>query len=132
MTGTAHIEAKAGDFASFVLFPGDPHRARMIARQYLHDAKQVTNVRGMAGFTGKYKGHNISIMSSGMGMPSASIYCHELFDSYGVEEIVRIGSCGTVLEDMQLMDIVVAMGACTDSVLICTGIGSIFSANQQP
>ena len=123
MTGTAHIEAEVGDFAPFVLLPGDPLRARMIARQYLHEVKQVTNVRGMAGFTGKYKGRAISVMSSGMGMPSASIYCHELFESYGVKEIVRISSCGTAAKAMQLMDIVVAMGACTDSAINRTRFG---------
>ena len=117
MTGTPHIAADAREVAPFVLLPGDPVRAGWIAKSYLHNVRQVTNVRGMMGFSGKYRGHKISVMASGMGMPSASIYCHELFEYYGVKEIIRIGSCGTVLPDLELLDIVVAAGASTDSAM---------------
>lgn len=117
MSGTPHITASAEDIAPFVLLPGDPKRAGLIARQNLHNVRQVTDVRGVTGFTGKYRGHELSVMGSGMGMPSASIYCHELFEHYGVREIVRIGSCGTVLPELELLDIVVAAGASTDSAM---------------
>ncbi len=112
---TPHINAKAGDFAETVLMPGDPLRAKYIAEKYLERAKQVCDVRNMFGYTGTYKGEKISVMGHGMGIPSASIYTHELISEYGVKNIIRIGSCGAVKDDVNLMDVVIAMGASTDS-----------------
>ncbi|MEL7024758.1 MAG: purine-nucleoside phosphorylase [Pseudomonadota bacterium] len=112
---TKHMNAAPGDFAPTVLMPGDPLRARYIAETFLEDAQEVTNVRNMLGFTGTYDGMPLSVMSHGMGIPSVSIYAHELIDAYGVRRLVRIGSCGTVQRDMSLRDLVIAQGACTDS-----------------
>ncbi|GGM28858.1 purine-nucleoside phosphorylase [Pseudomonas asuensis] len=114
---TPHIEAQPGDFADTVLMPGDPLRARMIAEHHLEDAQQVTGVRNMLGFTGTYQGRRISVMGSGMGIPSLSIYAHELYTQYDVKRIIRVGSCGSVKPEIGLRDIVIAMGACTDSVV---------------
>ncbi len=110
-----HINAAPGDFADTVLMPGDPLRAQYIADTYLDDAKRVTDVRNMWGFTGSYKGQAISVMAHGMGIPSASIYCTELIRDYGVKRIIRVGSCGTSHPDVKLRDIIIAMGASTDS-----------------
>ena len=110
-----HFNAKPGDFADFVLMPGDPLRAQYIAEEFLDDARQVTNVRNMLGFTGTHQGRSVSVMGSGMGIPSASIYATELIQCYGVKEILRIGSCGTLTADAKMRDVVVGMGACTDS-----------------
>lgn len=115
MTGTHHIEAQPGDFAELVLMPGDPLRAEALARGHLEQVRQVNAVRNMLGFTGLWHGHPVSIMGSGMGMPSISIYAHELFEHYGVQRIVRVGTCGGLLEDMQLGDLVLATTASTDS-----------------
>jgi len=112
---TIHINAGPGDFADTVLMPGDPLRARYIAENFLDDARQVTDVRNMLGFTGRYAGNSISVMAHGMGIPSASIYCTELINSFGVKRIFRVGSCGTVHPAVELRDIVIAMGASTDS-----------------
>ncbi len=112
---TPHINAKKGDFAKTVLLPGDPLRAKFIAENFLEDIKQVTNVRNMLGFTGKYKGKEISVMGSGMGIPSCSIYAKELITEYGVQNLVRVGSCGAVQEDVKVHDIIIASGASTDS-----------------
>ena len=112
---TKHMNADAGDFADSVLMPGDPLRARYIADTYLSDTRQVTDVRNMLGFTGTYEGVPISVMAHGMGIPSVSIYCTELMRDYGVKRIIRVGSCGTVNPATKLRDIVIAMGACTDS-----------------
>ena len=112
---TAHIEAKAGDFANTVLMPGDPLRAKYIAENFLDDARCVTRVRNMFGYTGSYKGKPVSVMGSGMGIPSISIYATELYKDYGVESIIRIGSCGAVRDDIKLRDIIVGMAASTDS-----------------
>jgi len=112
---TRHINAEPGDFAETVLMPGDPLRAQYIAENYLEGARRVTDVRNAWGFTGNYKGTPISIMASGMGIPSASIYGTELISDFGVRRIVRVGSCGTVNPAVKLRDIVIAMGACTDS-----------------
>ena len=98
-----------------VLMPGDPLRAKFIAEQFLTDVTEITNVRNMLGYTGYYKGVKLSVMGAGMGIPSASIYYHELATKYDVRNIVRIGSCGAISDDIKLGDIVVAMGACTDS-----------------
>lgn len=114
-TPTPHISAKKGDFAKTVLMPGDPLRAKYIAETYLEDVKQVTAVRNMFGYTGKYKGKEISVMGAGMGMPSMGIYSYELFNYYDVDNIVRIGSAGSINRDVHLMDIVIAEGACTNS-----------------
>lgn len=112
---TPHNEAKEGDFARTVLMPGDPLRAKYIADTYLEDVVQVNGVRNMLGFTGTYKGKKISVMGGGMGIPSIGIYSYELFNFYGVENIVRIGSAGGLQEDVEVEDIVIGMGACTNS-----------------
>ncbi|MFP1726569.1 purine-nucleoside phosphorylase [Lonsdalea quercina] len=112
---TPHINAEMGDFADVVLMPGDPLRAKYIADTFLEDAVEVNNVRGMLGFTGTYKGRRISVMGHGMGIPSCSIYAKELITEFGVEKIIRIGSCGAVSENVKVRDVVIGMGACTDS-----------------
>ncbi|CAA9199323.1 purine-nucleoside phosphorylase [Flavobacterium collinsii] len=112
---SAHNNAKKGDIADFVLLPGDPRRAKLIAETFLTDAKCYNEVRGMLGYTGFYNGKRISVQGTGMGMPSISIYITELIEEYGVETLVRVGSCGSIQEDVNMMDIVLAMSACTDS-----------------
>ena len=112
---TPHIKASAGDIAESVLMPGDPLRAKFIADSYLENVHCFNEVRGMLGFTGTYKGKRVSVMGSGMGMPSIGIYSYELYNFYGVENIIRIGSAGALQDNMKLKDIVIAMGACTDS-----------------
>ncbi len=112
---TPHINAAIGDFASTVLFPGDPLRAQYIAQTFLQDVKQVTDVRNMLGFTGFYKGIRVSVMGSGMGIPSCSIYAKELITEYGVKNIIRVGSCGAVSSKVKVRDVIIGMGACTDS-----------------
>ena len=111
---TPHISAKLGDFAKTVLMPGDPLRAEFIAKTYLENAALVNNVRGVQGYTGYYKGKRVSVMASGMGQPSIGIYSYELFNFYGVESIIRVGSCGAFSPELHARDIVVAMGACTN------------------
>lgn len=112
---TKHMNAEAGDFAPTVLMPGDPLRAQYIAETYLEGAERVTDVRNMWGFTGEYKGNPVSVMAHGMGIPSASIYCEELLRDYDVKRVIRVGSCGTSHPDVKLRDVLIAMGACTDS-----------------
>ena len=112
---TKHMNAAPGDFAETVLMPGDPLRAQYICDTYLDDARRVTDVRNMWGFTGTYKSQPVSVMAHGMGIPSASIYCTELITEYGVKRVIRVGSCGTSHPDVNLRDIVIAMGASTDS-----------------
>ncbi|MBE0402626.1 purine-nucleoside phosphorylase [Halomonas citrativorans] len=112
---TPHINAEQGDFADTVLMPGDPLRAKYIAETYLDDVRQVNDVRGMLGYTGTYKGRKISVMGHGMGIPSVSIYAKELITDYGVTSIIRVGSCGAVRDDVNVRDVVIGMGACTDS-----------------
>ena len=112
---TAHINAGPGDFAPTVLMPGDPLRAQYIAERFLTDATRVSDVRNMWGFTGAYKGVPVSVMAHGMGIPSASIYTHELITEYGVKRVMRVGSCGTTHPDVRMRDLVIAMGASTDS-----------------
>ena len=114
---TPHIAAQPGEFADTVLMPGDPLRAKMIADHYLSDVQQVNDIRNMLGYTGTYRGQRISVMGSGMGIPSVSIYAHELFSHYGVERIIRVGSCGAVQSRIGVRDLVIAMGASTDSVV---------------
>ena len=112
---TPHNSAKMGDFAKTVLMPGDPLRAKFIAETFLQDAKLVNNVRGIHGYTGLYQGTLVSVMASGMGMPSIGIYSHELYTQYGVENIMRIGSAGAISPKLKLRDVVAAQGACTNS-----------------
>lgn len=112
---TPHINAAADAFAETVLFPGDPLRAQHIAERFLTDPVQVTSVRNMYGYTGSYRGQRISVMGSGMGIPSSSIYATELIRHYGVKRIVRVGTCGAVHDDLDLGDLVLALSASTDS-----------------
>ena len=112
---TPHIAAEKGAFAKTVLMPGDPLRAQFIAKNYLEKAELVNNVRGIQGYTGEYKGKRVSVMASGMGMPSIGIYSYELFRFYDVDSIIRVGSAGAIDEKLKVRDIVLALGACTDS-----------------
>ncbi|MGR3806279.1 purine-nucleoside phosphorylase [Testudinibacter sp. P80/BLE/0925] len=112
---TPHINAVDGAFADVVLMPGDPLRAKYIAETFLENPQEVTNVRNMLGYTGTYKGRKISIMGHGMGIPSCSIYAKELITEYGVKKIIRVGSCGAVRHDVKIRDVVIGLGACTDS-----------------
>jgi len=112
---TPHNEAKTGEIAKTVLMPGDPLRAKFIAETYLEDVVCFNNVRNMLGYTGTYKGKKVSVMGGGMGMPSIGIYSYELFNFYGVDNIIRIGSAGGIAEDIKLRDIVIGMGASTNS-----------------
>lgn len=114
-TPTPHIAAKPGDFGKTVLMPGDPLRSKFIAENFLENPVLVNNVRGVQGYTGTYKGVRVSVMASGMGMPAIGIYSHELYNGYGVENIIRVGSAGAIQEDIELYDLVIAQGACTDS-----------------
>ena len=112
---TPHINAEIGAFAKTVLMPGDPLRAKYIAENYLTDAVLVNNVRGVNGYTGYYKGKRVSVMASGMGQPSIGIYSYELFNFYGVENIIRVGSAGSLQPNVKLRDIVIGMSASTPS-----------------
>ena len=112
---TPHNMANIGDIAKVVLMPGDPLRAKYIAETYLDDVVQFNNVRNMFGYTGTYKGKKVSVMGSGMGMPSIGIYSFELFSQYGVESIIRIGSAGSYREDYEIYDVVIASGAYSES-----------------
>ena len=114
-TPTPHIGCHPGDFARTVLMPGDPLRAKFIADTYLTDAKLVNNVRGVHGYTGTWQGKRVSVMASGMGMPSIGIYSYELYNFYGVENIIRIGSAGAMTDKLHLRDIVAGMSAYTNS-----------------
>ncbi|TXK80379.1 purine-nucleoside phosphorylase [Paenibacillus sp. N3.4] len=113
-----HIEAKAGEIAESVLLPGDPLRAKYIAETFLEGAVCYNNVRGMLGYTGTYKGNRVSIQGTGMGMPSASIYIHELINDYGAKNLVRIGTCGAIQHDVKIRDVIIAQAAATDSAII--------------
>lgn len=112
---TPHNEAKRGDIKDTVLMPGDPLRAKYIAENFLTDVKQFNAVRNMLGYSGKYKGKELSVMGSGMGIPSIGIYAHELYEQYDVKNIIRVGSCGAYSKDLKLFDLVLAMGASSDS-----------------
>lgn len=112
---SVHNNAKPGDIAGTVLMPGDPLRAKFIAETYLKDPVCYNTVRNMLGYTGTYKGKRISVQGSGMGMPSIGIYSYELFSQYGVDNIIRIGSAGSLSENVNIRDVVIAMGACTNS-----------------
>ena len=113
--GTPHNEAAPGAFAKTVLMPGDPLRAKFIAETFLEGAELVNNVRGIQGYTGSYKGTPVSVMASGMGIPSIGIYSYELFHFYDVDNIIRVGSAGAISPKLKLRDVVMAQGACTDS-----------------
>ncbi len=115
---TPHINASASDFADTVLMPGDPYRSRLIAENYLSSAKLVNDVRGVQGYTGVYKGVPVSVMASGMGMPSIGIYSYELYNFFDVEKIIRVGSAGSYNQNVKVRDIVIAQGACTDSAYV--------------
>lgn len=128
---TPHNKALGGDFAKTVLMPGDPLRSEYIAKTFLKNPVLVNNVRGIQGYTGEYKGKKVSVMASGMGIPTTAIYSHELFNFYGVQNIIRVGSTGSIQENLKLGDIVLAMGASTDSAYgkqfnigTCSGIAS--------
>ena len=126
---TPHNEAKNGAFAKTVLMPGDPLRAKFIAENFLEDVEQVNGVRNMFGYTGTYKGKKVSVMGSGMGQPSIGIYAYELYAFYGVETIIRIGSCGAYQEDLKLFDVILAQGACTNSTWASQyNLGGTYSA----
>lgn len=125
---TPHNSAKKGDFARTVLMPGDPLRAKFIAETFLDEPKLVNNVRGVQGYTGTYKGVLVSVMASGMGMPSIGIYSYELFTQYDVESIIRVGSAGALQKDLKLGDVVAGMGACTNSNYAAQyGLGGTFA-----
>ena len=112
---TPHINAKPGDFGKTVLMPGDPLRAKFIADTYLEDVRCFNTVRNMLGYTGTYQGIPVSVMGGGMGMPSIGIYSYELFNFYGVESIIRVGSAGGIADEVKVRDVVAGMGACTNS-----------------
>ena len=114
---TPHINAEPTDFAPAVLMPGDPRRAQRIAESVLESPRLVNDVRGMLGFTGTYQGKPLSVMGSGMGQPSFSIYATELFSQFGVERIIRVGTAGGIGEDVKVGDVVIATGAHTDSAM---------------
>ena len=114
-TPTPHIGAKLGDIAETVIMAGDPLRVKFMAENFLDDPVQFNNVRCMLGFTGFYKGKRVSVMGHGMGMPSIGIYTYELYNFYGVKTIIRVGSAGSIQHDLHVGDLVVAMGACTNS-----------------
>ena len=119
-TPPPHIDSQAGAFAATVLMPGDPQRAKFIADNFLQDVVQVNSVRGMLGYTGTYNGRAISVMGSGMGMASIGIYSYELFSSYNVERIIRIGSCGSYTADLNLYDVIIAEDAWSESTFART------------
>ncbi len=129
---TPHIEAKKDEIAPLVLMPGDPLRAKMIADTFLDDVIQFNTVRNMFGYTGSYKGKRVSVMGSGMGMPSIGIYSFELFAFYGVEKIVRIGSCGAYTKDLKLYDVLLAERAYSESSYAKTQSGSYDSIYTYP
>ena len=121
---TPHIEAKSKDlFAKTVLMPGDPLRAKFVAETYLTDVVQINGVRNMFGYTGNYKGQKVTVMGSGMGMPSIGIYSYELFAFYGVEKIIRIGSCGSYTKDANVYDVIIVKDAYSESSFAKTAFG---------
>ena len=122
---TPHISANKGEFAPSILLPGDPLRAKHIADNFLVDVTQVNEVRNMLGYTGSYEGVPVSVMGTGMGIPSASNYATELVTEYGVERLIRVGSCGAVTEKVAVRDVILAIGACTDSLVNRTRYGGL-------
>ena len=124
---TPHNSAKVGDFASTVIMPGDPKRARFIADNFLTDAVLVNDVRGVQGYTGFYNGKRVSVMAHGMGMPSISIYAYELFKFYGVKNIIRVGTCGAIVKELHVGDVVVSSGSMTNSNIAKNmGLGDVY------
>ncbi|MGD9913660.1 MAG: purine-nucleoside phosphorylase [Rhizobiaceae bacterium] len=121
---TPHNQAAAGDYAETVLLPGDPLRAKWIAETFLADAKQVNGIRNCLGFTGTYKGARVSVQATGMGQPSAAIYLHELINTYGVKNLIRVGTCGGLNAKVKVGDLVLALGACTNSTIVRDAFGS--------
>jgi len=115
---TPHINAVPEDFAKTVLMPGDPLRSKFIAETFLDSPRLINNVRGIQGYTGTYKGVPVTVMASGMGMPSMGIYCQELYEVFGVENIIRVGSAGAIRSEIKLREIILALGACTDSSFV--------------
>jgi purine-nucleoside phosphorylase len=125
---TPHINATPDDIAKTVLMPGDPLRSEFVAKNFLENAKLFNNVRGVQGYTGTYEGTRVSVMASGMGMPSIGIYSYELYNFFGVDNIIRIGSAGAMLPEVKLRDIIIGMGACTDSAFANQfGLGGTFA-----
>jgi len=114
---TPHLSAKAGEIAESILLPGDPLRAKHIAQTFLESPVLYNEVRGMLGYTGTYKGKRVSVQGTGMGIPSASIYINELIQFYGCKTLIRVGTCGSMQEHVQLRDVVIAQAACTDSAI---------------
>lgn len=125
---SVHIEAKAGEIADKILLPGDPLRAKYIAETFLENPVCYNNVRGMLGFTGTYKGERISVQGTGMGMPSATIYAHELINSYGVKKLIRVGTCGAISKDVHVRDLVLGQGAVTSSSMIAKNFDTFYFA----
>jgi purine-nucleoside phosphorylase len=113
-----HIEAKKGEIADKILLPGDPLRAKFIAENFLENPVQFNNIRGMLGFTGTYKGHRVSVMGTGMGMPSISIYAHELITEYDVKKLIRVGTAGSLNKDVHIRDLVLGQAAATTSAIV--------------
>ncbi|WP_232697265.1 purine-nucleoside phosphorylase [Brevibacillus daliensis] len=114
---SVHIEATEGQIAESILLPGDPLRAKYIAETFLENPQCFNNVRGMLGFTGTYKGKPVSVMGTGMGIPSISIYSHELINSYGVKNLIRVGTCGAIQKDVKVRDVIIAMSSASDSAV---------------
>ena len=126
MVPTPHNSAKVGDFASTVIMPGDPKRAKFIADNFLENAVLVNDVRGVQGYTGFYNGKRVSVMAHGMGMPSISIYAYELFKFYGVKNIIRVGTCGAMVKELHVGDVVISGGSMTNSnIAQSMGLGDI-------
>ncbi|MGB3161075.1 purine-nucleoside phosphorylase [Carnobacterium sp.] len=121
-----HISAEEGQIADIVLLPGDPLRAKYIAETFLEDAVCYNTVRNMLGYTGTYKGRKVSVQGTGMGMPSAVLYIHELINDYGVKTLIRVGTCGAIQEDVHIRDVIVAQAAATDSSLIFNDLAPIY------
>jgi purine-nucleoside phosphorylase len=121
-----HISAKEGQIADIVLLPGDPLRAKYIAETFLEDAVCYNTVRNMLGYTGTYKGKKVSVQGTGMGMPSAVLYIHELINDYGVKTLIRVGTCGAIQEDVHIRDVIIAQAAATDSSLIYNDLAPIY------
>ncbi len=127
LMSSIHISAKVGEVAERVLLPGDPVRAKNIAENFLHDVHQYTAIRNTWGFTGKYKGERVSVQATGMGIPSISIYLHELIEVYGAKKLIRVGTCGGMTENVRLRDVVIAQGSSTDSSIVKQVFGGVLN-----
>jgi purine-nucleoside phosphorylase len=121
---TPHNRAKPGDYAEAVLLPGDPLRAKWVAETFLTDATLVNDVRNCLGYTGTWRGKRVSVQATGMGQPSLSIYVHELINEYGLQTLIRIGTCGGLHESVKIRDLIIAQGATTDSTIVKDGFGA--------